>query len=211
MIKYHPVLESVEVSQYLAIAKRYAAYIRRSREIRIPGIIGDHATIVNVFSAAAIEAALNLYISIPLLLLEDRQSRSFFGPLITKYLRLSIRKKIGFARSASLDLRRNPRLCEQVNDLFNERNTRLHPTPIYSESSGIDFSSLRKIRFDGLKKHPVLTTIGVGSDDVRDSLENYSAACKFIQILDLDTAVRIEKRSSGSEHKRRTNSRRATR
>ncbi len=195
----------------MAIAKRHAGYIKRAKEIRVPGVICDHATIVNVFSAGAVEAALNLYISIPLLLLDDRESRAFFGPLLTKHLRLSIRKKITFAESVSPDLKANLEVCKRVNRLFDNRNAHLHPSFIYSESSGIDFSRLKGLTSNGFKKYPMLTTLAIGTDDVRDSIENYSAACRFIKVLDIDTTERLQKKSSDPNRNLRITSKMMTR
>ncbi len=189
---YHKtIIESDEVARYLRIAKRYAQYIRRAKEIRVPGILCDHATIVNVFSAAAIEAALNLYIAIPLLSIKEPKTRSFYGSFITKYSRLSIRKKISFAKTISSDLKNQSVLCEKVNEIFNNRNSFLHSSPIYAETIGIDFSKLRGINWDAFKKRPYLKTASVGSQEIHGSLTHYSTALKFIGLLDKNNSERL--------------------
>ena len=184
--------ESTEVSRYLKIAKRYARYLKSAKEIRIPGIICDHAMIVNVFSAAAIEAALNLYIAFPLLNISKRQIRTFYGNLLTKYLRLSVRKKISFARSFSKEMRNDSKLLGEVNSIFDSRNSYLHASPIYSESSGVDFSKLRGVSFKKFRTSPQLTTLTFSSQDVTLSLRHYSTAVKFIKLLDRSNSERIQ-------------------
>jgi hypothetical protein len=192
MQKITAILESTEVTRYLMIAKRYARYIKSAREIRIPGIICDHATIVNVFSAAAIEAALNLYIAIPLLTIKKRQIRAFYGTLLTKHLRLSVRKKISFAKSFSKEMKEEAKLLGEVNAIFDSRNSYLHASPIYSESSGIDFSKLRGVSFKGFKTYPQLTVSSFSSQDVIESLRHYSIAVKFIKLLDKSNSERLQ-------------------
>ncbi len=191
MSQHKTIIESDDIARYLRIAKRYAQYIRRAKEIRIPSILSDHATIVNVFSAAAIEAALNLFIALPLLSIKEPKTRSFYGSFVTKYVRLSIRKKISFAKSLSSELKNSSKLCEKVNAIFDNRNSYLHISPIYSETIGIDFSRMRGVNWDAFKKRPYLKTISLGSQDILDSLNHYSTALKFIELLDMDNSERL--------------------
>ena len=50
----------------------------------------DHALVASIFFAATVEAALNLYIAIPVLYIRGRDLRKFFGTFSTQYQRLPI-------------------------------------------------------------------------------------------------------------------------
>ena len=67
------------VDRFLDIAKKHLIYIEKSKtkEIRIPGVLIDHAMVTSIFSAAAIEAALNIFVAIPVLYIEEQDTREY--------------------------------------------------------------------------------------------------------------------------------------
>jgi hypothetical protein len=82
------------VARLLSVAGQHPANILRKR--REDGRIPDTESAINnvvwvtVFSAAAIEAGLNTFITTPLLLIPDENLRAYFGVLATKHLRLNM-------------------------------------------------------------------------------------------------------------------------
>jgi hypothetical protein len=190
--------KSEEVARCLRIAKRYSEPIRKAKSIEIPGKLCDYALIASVFSAAAIETALNLYICLPIIFTTDTKARSYFGSFITKYARISIRRKLGFVRQFNQGLKDDPQLFKEVNRLFDDRNSTLHSTPFYYESMAKTFSQMKRVPSKKTRGYPVLFSKSVGTDEILDSVKHYKVATKFIELLDRSNSERFKSHANSA-------------
>lgn len=176
-----------EVKRLLAIAKRHLDYIKRSNTNR-PLLIGDlkpdHGIVVSIFSAAAVEVGLNLFLSIPILYIKDENIRKFFALLLTKYLRLTVPQKIGVVCELCPQIRRNKTLLKRVRALFEYRNSVLHSYPEYSEALGlpeVDFGELpTTISEEDLIRQPQLTSRGISLLEIEEAFSHYQTALDFL-------------------------------
>ncbi len=206
--------EASQVQLPLVIAKRHLAYIKRGRgkpltlssDVRRDDPRLHHAIVSIVFSAAAVEAGLNLYLTAPVLLLADEGERRFFGLLASKYARLNVPQKLAFVQETCLALEES--LTRKIRELFNRRNELVHALPRYSEAYYVvDWpeepaapSGTRMARERGPKylagpsafaKKPVLTTFcGPSSDDLEKAFEYYDAAVELLDRLPLSLPER---------------------
>jgi hypothetical protein len=176
-----------EVKRLLTIAKRHLGYIERSHSNRtiIPGDLKpDHGIVASIFSAAAVEVGLNLFLSIPILFIKDESVRRFFGVLVTKYLRLSAPQKIEFVCEFCPQIRQNKALLKRVRALFEYRNSVLHSSPEYSEPLGLphlDFEELHsKISEEDLVRHPQLVSRGTSTLEIEEAFRHYQTAVDFL-------------------------------
>lgn len=179
-----------EVKRLLAIAKRHLGYIARSRSktITVPGDLKlDHAIVVSIFSAAAVEVGLNLFITIPILLIKDEKIRRFLGVLVTKHSRLSVPQKIEFACEFCPQIKQDNVLLRRVRALFAYRNSVLHSSPEYAEPLGLrdlDWEELpSKITEEDLIPHPQLLSRGTSSSEVGEAFQHYQTALDFLAKL----------------------------
>ena len=178
------------VKSLLSIAKRHLGYIAKSRSktITVPGDLKlDHAIVASIFSAAAVEAGLNLFISIPILFVKDKNVQRFFGVLVTKYSRLSVRQKIEFACEVCPQIKQNKALLKKVRALFEYRNLVLHSSPEYAEPLGLpdlDFEELpSRISKEDLIPHPQLLSRGTSSARIEEAFQHYQTASDFLSKL----------------------------
>lgn len=181
------IISQDEVKRLLAIAKRHLGYITRfrSKTITLPGDLKlDHAIVASIFSAAAIEAGLNLFITIPILLIKDENIRRFLGMLVTKHSRLSVPQKIEFACEFCPQIKQDKVLLRRVRALFTYRNSVLHSSPEYAEPLGLpdldwgEFPS--KITEEDLIPHPQLLLRGTSSLEVEEAFQHYQTALDFL-------------------------------
>jgi hypothetical protein len=175
------------VKRLLSIARRHLGYIAKSRSktITVPGDLKlDHAIVASVFSAAAVEAGLNLFISIPILFVKDENVQRFFGVLVTKYSRLSVRQKIEFACEFCPQIKQDKALLKGVYALFEYRNSVLHSSPEYAEPLGLpdlDFEELPSmITEEDLIPHPQLLSQGTSSAGIEEAFQHYRTASDFL-------------------------------
>jgi hypothetical protein len=175
------------VKRLLAIAKRHLGYIERSRakRITIPGDLKpDHGIVVSIFSAAAVEVGLNLFLSIPILYIKDENVRKFFGALVTKYLRLSIPQKIEFVCEFCSNIKQNKALLKRVRALFEYRNSVLHSSPEYAEPLGLpdwDWEEVpSQISEKDLIRHPQLISRGTSTLEIEEAFHHYQTALDFL-------------------------------
>ena len=176
-----------EVKRLLAIAKRHLGYIKKSRskEIRIPGDIKpDHGIVASIFSTAAVEVGLNLFICIPILYIEDENVRRFFAVLVTKYLRLSVPQKIGLVCEFCPQIKQDKTLLKRVRTLFEYRNSVLHSSPEYIEPLGLPDLELGElpttISEEDLIKHPQLSSRGTSTSEIEAAFHHYQTALDFL-------------------------------
>jgi len=114
----------------LRISRKHVNLSKRSKaQVQI-----DHAIVSIVFSAIAVESALNLTICLPVLYIKNRAQRIFFGTLLTNCFSASIPKKLTFLFRVYPTLRTKKELRKKIQELFTFRNKIVHSTPIYSEA-----------------------------------------------------------------------------
>jgi len=190
MSKSFTIASDNRVKRLLAIAKRHLGYIAKSRSktIIVPGDLKlDHAIVASIFSAAAVEAGLNLFISIPILFVKDENVRRFFGMLVTKYSRLSVRQKIEFACEFCPQIKQDKALLKRVRALFEYRNSVLHSSQEYAEPLGLpdlDFKELSsRIMEEDLIPHPQLLSRGTSSAGIEEAFQHYQTASDFLSKL----------------------------
>jgi hypothetical protein len=181
-----------EVRRLLAIAKRHLGYIKKSRSktITVPGDLKlDHAIVASIFSAAAIETGLNLFVTIPILLIRDANIQRFLGELVTKHSRLTLPQKIELACEFCPHIKQDKALLKRVRALFEYRNSVLHSSPDYIEPLGLpDFDGEglpNKITEEDLVRHPQLVLRGTSSSEVQEAFQHYQTALGFLGKLSL--------------------------
>jgi hypothetical protein len=190
MSKSFTIASDSQVKRLLAIAKRHLGYTAKSRSktITMPGDLKlDHAIVASIFSAAAVEAGLNLFISVPVLFLKDENIQKFFGVLVMKYSRFSVRQKIEFACEFCPQIRQDKALLKKVRTLFEYRNSVLHSSPEYAEPLGLpdlDFEQLpNRITEEDLVPRPQLLARGTSSVEIEEAFEHYRTASDFLSRL----------------------------
>ena len=188
MSEFFAIASSSDVKRLLAVAERHLGYIRRSRSksITLPGDVRpDHAIVASIFSAAAIEAGLNLFISIPILYIKDDNIRKFFGLLVTKYTRLSAPQKLNFVCEFCPQIKEDNALLRRVTALFAYRNSMLHASPEYIEPLGLpDLEELpSEIGEEDLVRYPQLSSRGISSSEVEEAFQHYQTALDFLGTL----------------------------
>lgn len=143
------------VDRFMDIARKHLDYIKKkqSNELKIPGIIEDHGLVTSIFAAASIEAAINLYILIPVIYIKDSQTRIFFDSLLTKYFRSPIPVKLKFVCETFPELKKSKTLLRKVEKLFYYRNLIMHSSPDHVEVSRYEFNNKDTIKHSSrLKK-----------------------------------------------------------
>ena len=123
------------------IARKHLDYVDKIQrnELKLPGIIGDHGVVASIFSAASIEATINLYILIPIIFIKDNQIRLFYGNLLTKYFRSSIPAKLNFVSETFPELKKKKKLLKKIEKLISYRNRIMHSAAEYVEVNEIKY------------------------------------------------------------------------
>jgi len=183
------IASSGDVERLLGIANRHLGYVKKSRSKGItisstspPPLKLDHAIVASIFSAAAVEAGLNLFISIPILHIRDENIRRFYGSLVTEYFRLPVPQKLRFVCEFCPQIQEEKALLERVHDLFAYRNWIIHAFPRYIEPLGVaDWEELpNQISEENLIRYPQLSLGRVSSDEVEKAFQHYQTALDFI-------------------------------
>lgn len=182
------IASSGDVERLLGIAKRHLGYVKKSRSKGItisstspPPLKLDHAIVASIFSAAAIEAGLNLFISIPILYIGDENVRRFYGSLVTAYFRLPVPQKLRFVCEFCPQIKEDKALLERVRDLFAYRNSIIHASPRYIEPLGLpDWEELpNQISEEDFIRYPQLSLGRVSSDEVEEAFQHCQTAVDF--------------------------------
>jgi hypothetical protein len=188
------IVSSPDVKKLLDIVKIHLGYIKRSRSKEIvfstegplPLKI-NHAIVASIFSAAAIEAGINLYISLPILFIKDENMRRLFSALVYKSLRLPVRQKLDFVFETCTQIKQDKKLLKRVRTLFDYRNSLLHSSPEYIEQLAPDESKtwLDEDGFEvgGFIKKPTLLLRGTSSDELEKAFQHYETALDFLSKL----------------------------
>jgi hypothetical protein len=187
MIRSFDFTDIGNVERFLDIAKTHIKYIEKSKskEIRIPGVLVDHALIVSIFSAAAIEAALNLYVAIPVLYIQDPDTRSFMANLLTRCLRMSVPAKIRIVCQYNDTIAARKKLLKDIQELFAFRNSIMHSTPEYWEGDWLSsrFSDAAGYKPGRGQSIPSLSVYSESSDEFDAALRHFKVAQEFLKEL----------------------------
>jgi hypothetical protein len=173
---------------FLRIAKNHIGYIRRSK---IPSWKKgakhhDHAVVVIVMSAAAVESQINLLLSAPTLFISERRSRIYFGKLVTKLIGSPIHTKIKFIIQSYKTADLSSDLKRDIRELFNARNKIVHSFPQFAESRYLpEDEEDWPDPFDenSLPTRPGLLLGSVDSDLIQRSESLFESAAEFVKIL----------------------------
>jgi hypothetical protein len=176
------------IDRFMDIAKKHLDYIekKQTKVLNIPGIIEDHGLVTSIFSAASIEAAINLYILIPIVYINNSETRIFYGDLISHYFRSPIHLKLKFICERFPDIGKNKNLLKRVNKLFSYRNLIMHSSPEHWElsdltiySDGIKYSGKLKVSLPELKFD---SKFG-GEEEIKLAHKHFKTAEDFISKL----------------------------
>ena len=121
---------------YLNIAREHVKVVDD-----LAGALGEFqrrreaAYVATVFSAAAVESAVNKFITYPILSVEGIEMQKFYGPLITQYLRTPLRDRVRFVAEFTPAI--DKKLCARVVKLAAHRNVILHTVPEFGTDVGI--------------------------------------------------------------------------
>ena len=114
----------------LRISRKHVNLSKKSKvQVKV-----DHAIVSIIFSAIAVESALNLAICLPVLRVKNRAQRIYFGTLLTNFFSANIPKKLTFLFRIYPTLKTEKELRKNIQDLFTFRNKVVHSTPTYSEA-----------------------------------------------------------------------------
>lgn len=126
---------TIGVDRFIDIAKKHLQYIKRSKKGPLYIDINefhacDHALIVSIFSAAAVEAAINNFILLRLAFYTDKKYRALLINLILKKPKtIEERLKIIENMEPNLKLKND----KELKELFKYRNDVLHYKGKYEE------------------------------------------------------------------------------
>lgn len=156
----------------------------------IPGVKPDNALVASIFSAAAVEAGLNLFIAAPVLFIRDDTLRRFYADFITRAARSSVRDKLKFVKRVCPEIGKT--LMGRVRRLFEYRNAAPHSTPEYGEATKAvrpavwkrvrSGESLTDADFE-IPPSPFLTGRGSGTEEIELASEHYATAKTFLTLL----------------------------
>jgi hypothetical protein len=173
--------EHERVEFLLGISEASAKRAAKSADAEENGII------CVVFAAAAVEAALNLFVTIPLLYIPSKEIRQFYGRIVTSRARPGLQAKLGLAKEFSEALHGKDSLLKSITELFAERNEIVHSPAEYADGAimpdEVDFS---KSDEEIMKQVESVSTIRMQATKLYDpsSLAKYVAdAREFISCL----------------------------
>ncbi len=140
MTKEHPLARTYkiksneEVSRLLRISTRHLNAANSIKTTPHSAIKIELAIVSSVFSAAAIETGLNVFLTLPVLFIKDNYIQNLYGSMLNDFKAIPAFKKVALASRFCSKLKGNRKLIASVNDLFAYRNKILHVSPTYAES-----------------------------------------------------------------------------
>lgn len=181
---------------FLKIAKRHLSYIERNakrKNNKISQTLGDrnypveidHALVVSIFSALAVEAILNYYIEIKMLKFTNSADKNFIflGKLITEDKNwYPIRKRVKIVNKLNPKIKLNYNK-DGFKDLFDYRNEWVHFSGILSEGDTFNLKNGRVIKeFQRSVKHKPITVLEIGT-----AKQHFKYAEKIIKKIEEST------------------------
>lgn len=190
-----------EVWWPMSVARASAGVIRSGLrdEERDQDEMVRHAAIVVVFSAAAVESALNTVVSRPVLDIGDPATRQFYGRLLHHYFRGTIPDKLRFLLETWPTLKGNKRLLSQVRSLATARNGLMHIYPEHVVALGVQPDAAWPVgEGDWVEYHDLQWTQQHLADPAT-ALSMHEAAETFIDALPLTLPEYVPVRFAGDE------------
>jgi hypothetical protein len=99
--------------------------------------VDDHALVIIITLAAAVEAAVNLCIALPPLFIQDPSIRRYVLRFMTEANRAPMPAKIKFITGFCPVVGKKKLLLRKLNELLELRNSILHSSPDYAEPIGL--------------------------------------------------------------------------
>lgn len=173
----------------------------------VPDVWLDHAMLVTLLSATAIEAELNQFIAMHGLAAENKQAIRFFGILLSRHYRTGATDKINLVQRVYPSIFEKANLRKRINDVIKCRNKIVHPQPQYHEIA------LRRPQKDPITGEPLLDEAGealfkeippqpvwigahLDGQEVSRCFEHFASAVELIQLLSFP---RVEPNEAGGE------------
>lgn len=187
-----------EVKRLLCVAARY---LKRAKKIKgeSPSRLKiENAIISSIFSAAAVEAGVNVFLKLPILAIKDEYIQNLYGYMLNELRGLSAPRKVQLVSRFCTKLKDNNKLAKQIQDLFSHRNKILHVSPEYVERLGlpedyflegpdagevINGIRSRKISVEQLVRNAAIMFSPPGDTSLRSAVEHYYVAEEFLKAL----------------------------
>jgi hypothetical protein len=164
-----------EVEFPLSVAKRHLSLIRRraGKTLKMHGDIRlEHASIAIMFSAAAVEAGLNLFLSAPVLLSEDDAARPSYAKSVARQISTwSATQKLDSAFKAKAGASSSAEAYDILSSLFERRNLLAHAGLSQAQLTGNYVAS------------DEAPSLGPKASDIDDAARYYHAARSFLDQL----------------------------
>ena len=192
-------MEFKTAHSFLKIAEKHLELVStsKSERITIPGPEIDDCTVAIIFSAIAVESALNQFIKTHILLIKERVLQDFFGLLSVSYNKISIIEKIKFIQNIVPEINNQEILISRIKELFQTRNSLVHNSYefvrpknskcLVTTDDGSDYTELKEMDLFNY-----LSMKGIGSDVLENSVIYYDAANELINILSIESNRLIE-------------------
>jgi len=173
---------------FLGISKTHLAYIEkiRSNTPRSNRKKYDHALVVIVTSACAVESFVNILLSLPILKLQSVKKRKYYSSVTRKYLKSSIRDKLSDLTKYT-SISRN--LRKDLKELFEVRNKIVHASPAYNEVRFIPDEIWEQggtIDPESMPTKPELNLLPISLEYVDVAQRSYRTAKSFISSVNIN-------------------------
>lgn len=176
--------EFPEVYWPLSVAKRSVeALHERNHEERNLDEEMRHSAIVIVFAAAAVEAAMNSFISRPLLEIADPGTREFFAKLLHRHSRANAPAKLDFLKLVYPEIKHYSELLTGVRNLAAARNALMHIYPDYLVALGPKPDADWPLKEEDWIEYADLQWTKQHVANPHSALNGYSTALQFIDKL----------------------------
>jgi hypothetical protein len=142
-----------------------------------------HSAIALVFSAAAVESALNTFVSRPLLAIADSTTREFFATLLHRHFRATIHEKLKLLRRVLPAINEQKILLKGLEELVSTRNCLLHIYPDYLVALGPRVDARMPLSEEDWVEYPDLQWTKQHLADPELASRGYSTAVAFIDAL----------------------------
>jgi hypothetical protein len=188
-IRYE-VRKNDEVKRLLRASARYLKRAKKVKGNRVSATKIENAIISSVFSAAAVEAGMNIFLKWPLLFINDKYVQNFYGQMLNELRGMPAPRKVDLVSRFCSGLRGNKKLRKRVLELFSYRNKILHVSPEYVERFGLPDNFFdtgpvgsREIPVEELVRNAAIAFTPPNDMSLRDAAEHYEIAEEFLKFL----------------------------
>lgn len=179
-----------EVKRLLRASARYLNRAKKVKGDRVSATKIENAIISSVFSAAAIEAGMNIFLKWPLLFINDKYVQNFYGQMLNELKGMPAPRKVDLVSRFCSGLRGNKRLRKRTQELFSYRNKILHVSPEYVERFGLPDNffdkgpiETREISVEELVRKASIEFTPPSDMSFRAAVEHYEIAEEFLKHL----------------------------